>query len=761
MTSKNSFLASLKENNKRRIWVWIVAIFGFVVILPSAVTMALSQTKNEADFLIEIYGETLGKQMLQNELFAMTEALIGVKSGDMWFFVAAFAILAGIQGFSYLYNKRKIDFYMGMPVKRKKRFLVIWLNGILMFAVPYLSGIVISLLIAASNGALNGEILMSVWKAFGLQLCLYLGVYHLVILAVMLTGNVIITFCAVAVLFLYELGVRVIIMGYMSLFFKFYSYRDFGTSPILSPFTIFFEYRNDVYNRGVGNIWLTVLYLLLFAAAAWVLSYICYLKRPAEVAGKAIAFSWLKPWLKVLVAVPVALMAGVLTSGIVGYEPLYGRNNSGIVFFVMAVALLFTCCLMQVIYEFDIKGILHKKRHILVSSIAVILFLAVFRYDVFGYDSYIPDVEKVESVAIATPIVGSYYYTGDYFDEDMNYLSRAEYVDKYMYFFDVGAVNKLMKLSMDAVNSYDNFDEMYADEEREWYTVQLTYRMANKSKVYRDILIDLSDAETQELIDRIESSEEYISGSYIGASDIVDKVIADENKKISVFYGVGLYKTMLKREETKELLALYKEDILNSSFVRHRESIPAGSLVVSIEEQHSNYTSTRQVGMEIYPFYEKCVSYLREKGYYMDTYLNSDDIERIQIVNVNLDLVEAAREQRMLEGAETEYGTEAVMVETTYASTYPSVMNMEEEEFKTYFTYEDDKEIQALSESLYPDGMLYSCWHMQKEYDENYTAVVYFKPESKVSSQNDSIAYYRFAKGEVPEFVIEDTLYKE
>ena len=35
MTLKNSFLASLRENNKRRIWVWIVSFFSFVVVLPS------------------------------------------------------------------------------------------------------------------------------------------------------------------------------------------------------------------------------------------------------------------------------------------------------------------------------------------------------------------------------------------------------------------------------------------------------------------------------------------------------------------------------------------------------------------------------------------------------------------------------------------------------------------------------------------------------------------------------------------------------
>ena len=65
---------------------------------------------------------------------------------------------------------------------------------------------------------MTGEILRESALAFGLRLAFYLGVYHLTILAVMLTGNVIITCFGTAVFFLYEWAVRNMILTYEELF---------------------------------------------------------------------------------------------------------------------------------------------------------------------------------------------------------------------------------------------------------------------------------------------------------------------------------------------------------------------------------------------------------------------------------------------------------------------------------------------------------------------------------------------------------------
>ena len=50
--------------------------------------------------------------------------------------------------------------------------------------------------------------------------------------------------------------------------------------------------------------------------------------------------------------------------------------------------------IVQVIYEFDLKGALHKKLHILISGAAVALIFLIFHNDLFGYDRYVPEGRK-------------------------------------------------------------------------------------------------------------------------------------------------------------------------------------------------------------------------------------------------------------------------------------------------------------------------------------------------------------------------------
>ncbi len=62
MISKNSFWVSLKENNKRRIWLWILSAFTYLVVLPTVTAMFISSYKTNNSYLIEQYGESAGNE---------------------------------------------------------------------------------------------------------------------------------------------------------------------------------------------------------------------------------------------------------------------------------------------------------------------------------------------------------------------------------------------------------------------------------------------------------------------------------------------------------------------------------------------------------------------------------------------------------------------------------------------------------------------------------------------------------------------------
>ncbi len=765
MTSKNSFLASLTENNKRRIWLWVVSALGFIIALPTATALNISRGMTSTNHYMSVYGEVLGTQKMHAYLIERVEQILGLDT-LMWFFIAAFAVVSAIQGFSYLYHRQKIDFYMGMPVKRKRRFLIIWLNGIIVYLVPYLIGILCSCLIAGVNGLMSGDMLAMALQAYGMHFCFYLGVYHLAILAVMLTGNVIITCFAAAVFFLYEMVVRMVLEGYMDLYYKFYSSYASDTAPVLSPFAMLFRYIDWLDGRKASTHatgpFLTIIYLLLFAAVVGALAYYCYLKRPAEAAGKAMAFSAPKPWIKILITVPVTLIVGIYVGEIVGYRPNFETGEFGYIAFSMAVVLVVTCCLIQVIYEFDIKGALHKKRHILIAAALTIMVLAVYKYDLTGYDTYIPKADKVESVALVTVNDGYSYYGDTYFDENLNNISRYDYITEHMYLTDVGTVNKLLKKNIDDVNAMTSMDEMYDEGAGDWYWLEVMYRMKNKKEVLRTMYVNLADEETVELIERLESSEEYIAGANIGTSDILERIMANESYQISTVYGNGIYQEKMTKEEARDFLSLYRKEVMKTGFINKRESIPVGSVVVYIERKEGSYTITEQKEIKIYPFMEECIGYLKEKGYYMDYFVNPEDIERIQITNYNSEIAKELEEQIRQEETAADVMDPG---ELLYAQAYPematNIYGTNSVDTRKYATYESEEEIAEIAKKIYPMGWIYNNWYMNQESAQDYSVTVYFKPGSDIFQEYNGTAEYCFLADEIPDYVESDTLYTE
>lgn len=744
MISKNSFWANLKENNKRRIWLWILSVLGFVIMFPSMVAICLSRTFSSLEDYVRngSVGLEGARQFVREMMLERMRYLLGIND-FAWFAIGALAIISAIQGFSYLYSRQKMDFYMGMPIKRKNRFFIIWLNGILVYLIPYLLGLIVCGIVGAAYGAVNPIVIKEMFLAYGLHLCYFLGMYHLGLLAVMLTGNVIVTFCGVLVFLLYELIARVVIQGYMDLFFKFYSDRGFSVIPALSPVAILDHYFTGR-TTGEASLLLTVILLLVFALVVGGISYVLYLRRPAETAGKAMVFPFSCPWVKLLITVLVSMLAGVAVSDLAGYDPrYYGDRHIGFVIFAMVLSLLISGCLMQVIYEFDIRGILHKKRQLLISGAVTALLFCVFRFDLLGYDAYLPDTEKIESAALITR--ESYGYNGnDYFDEDLQTYSKYNYVQANMSLTDVGAVNKLMKLSMDAAEKYGSLNEMLTDETREWYTMEVTFRLKNNREIHRRIFVDVKDSETVEILDRIEASEEYLSGSDMAFSPVINRVLADENNDVTLFYNNGVNNEHLNSKEAAEFLELYRKDMLTADFSSLSTSFPVGRVILNITTIKEDGTMrARKVNldmqMNIYPFFDGCIQYLSQKGCYLDGYFDPADVERIQVANYHYDLQREAQEAAM----------NGVAVESAIAVDF---------DFVSYATYTGER-IPKLLDYLYPTELTNSYWHTARRADSNYSVTVFLKADGATVGDEYTVRCV-FLKGEVPDFVAADTSYK-
>ncbi|MDE7333129.1 MAG: hypothetical protein K2O16_13025 [Lachnospiraceae bacterium] len=769
MMSKNSFLVSMKENNKRRLWVWVVAVLAFALLFPVMTALMVNNIISSTKLLAETYEASVLQQILHDRLINGMKELFGLW-GYTLFASAAIAIISAVQGFSYLYSRKKIDFYMGMPVKRKRRFLVIWLDGILLYILPYLTGLLVGLLIAAGNGAVNGEVLHSAGAAFLTNVLFYLGVYHMAVLAVMLTGNIVITGFAILVFGLYEFAVRLAVQRYQALFFKYFSYYGSNNRPLLSPFGLYIDLVADFNSKNTLNV-KYLAGLLLFALAIGLLSYFCYLKRPAEAAGRAMTFEITKPFIKVLLVVPASLLAGLSIEGSVNFIPEKSMEGIGWIIFAIAAVLIIGCAVIQVIYEFDIKGAVHRKRHILISGVITALIFLVFRYDIFGYDGYIPARDKIESIAF----VPEYYEDPTYstrFDEQGNYMSYQNYADRYMYLTNVADICELAENSMEEYDKIDRYN--YSDESKEsdawWSYTTVIYRLKSGRQVSRSLWVNVEDEQTARLLDKIIGSEEFKKGYFSGASDNIVNMVKSDRYQLSATFGNTIYQEKMSREQIEEFLEAYRKDLESADFSSIKESVPVGIVTLYFSEviAGSNYmgnagyvdrvTRGWDVGMNIYPFYKESIACLKKNGCYTGVQLKWEDVEKIQVMNGNYDIAERLQKQLDESGdGEETFEDPNLLLERGATQNYFGY----DIDTRVYEEYTDQEKIKEIVSAVFANELVRQDWDNGKALDDNYSVIVYFKTDSPMTRNYGASAEYGFLEGQIPGFVKEDTIYKE
>lgn len=722
MTSRNSFLARLYENIKRRLWLVVIAVLLFMIAIPIYTAMYISLTEATA--------ENIGIIKMQEELYKGMRQWFEFGSG-ITFWAVLFALPAGMQGFSYLYDRSKIDFYHSKPVKASQRFMTIWLNGVLIFALPYLVGCIFNLLLVAASGVMDMALFLTWCEGIVLTIGFYLSIYSIIILAVMLTGKPLISVMGVGVFLLYEMAVRALYMSMSSFAFHFfYGYSDDDwLIPWISPFKIANLYGNE----KIGMV-ITFVLLLAFAAAVLALAYWCYKKRPSELAGSAMTFQGIKPFIKIGVAVPVALFAGLATAGLMEYSPLDGTGSPFFPILLGTLFLLLACGLIQVIFEADIKGMFHKKRDIVISAVLTLAIMLIFRYDVFGYDRRVPELDKIESVSIVTATDSR--YSRQFYDENMKQLTKEEYADKYMRLSgeDVQNVRELALLSIEKYQQYPNRIAFY-DNNEESESISYKFRLKNGKIIAREIPLNLRDEENRAIISKIENSEAFIRCNEPVMSDYFLEALASGDYKVDAFWGCEMNEQELTTKEAIQLVHLFREDLLQNSYEARCNELPVGEIYIELEQQVSYYGNP--IRLSVYPSYTNCMEYLKENGFETEKFINIEDIDRITVSKY--------------------YETEEPETVTTEGAGFAEAVIVASESTMTCTAdFTDISDIQTIIDSSYPQCLNYDYWYRESPYDDSsYDITVYFKQDSEYYEEYSSVANFYFLKDQIPDFVLE------
>ncbi|NLL77194.1 MAG: hypothetical protein GX235_08095 [Clostridiales bacterium] len=618
MTSKNSFLVSMVENNKRRNWVWIVSMLFWFFYYPVAMAMIMSRKKGH-NLIDKLTGE------------AAKSRLVGAAGdwlradGAVILFVTLLAVVCAIQGFSYLYSRKKVDLYHSVPVSKTYRFAVIYVNGVLMFFVPYFLNLLFAVLVAGVNGGMSSANLRTAVISLFMNLILYLGTYGLTVIAVMMTGNIVITLFATAIFLLYELATRALFMEYKRGFFEYFSYNSSEiTNVVTSPAWQHYNAVKAIYDY-IGKVNLDfaaaafpVVKCILLAAAFGFISYICYKRRPAEAAGKTMSFPKTKAVIKILLTVPFTLFAGLTVREIVGTGYEQG-NCTVLVLFVMTAASIISCCIIEVIYELDIRASLRKKYQILITGACVAAIYCTFQFDLTGFDKWVPDPEKLEEADI---IVSSAAYRQPYLDESLENVPAVRHYLKEPGITDIAAVCELSGKKMKRADIKEEDSVI-------WFEV--AYRMKNGKTIWRDFAIN---AEEEDILSKILSNPEYKRACYqIYDDSIFNKL--KEKDSFQIIYNAGMSVENLSPDDTDIIRQLYIKDLNNSDYTTLRDEFICGRLDFSVRTGSYGYIYFEY---DIYPSYSNIIGYLKEKGLFEEMAMNPENIASVTVTNYHNEL---------------------------------------------------------------------------------------------------------------------------
>lgn len=737
MTLRSSSWVDLTENNKRRLWQWCISLFLFMLcntVIFLVLIMSMDETRYVADF------GSRAAEMMMRDARKYAVAMIGASAFRI-IITTVMAVLAAYGGYAYLNDRIKLDFYESIPQKKSNRFSTIWVSGLLIYSGPYIFSTLLCFAILNATGYGAAYSMEEALIAFCQLLLYFIGVYHLYMLAMMLTGTAFAGGCVFLVLSLYEPAVRALVSMLKYTFYKYSYILDSFYIPVASPYGLLINILNPKpYGRGPA---VYTAALTVFDLVVLIIAFILYMNRKSEAAGKTLAFKLTAVPVKLLISIPAVTFTGIAVAEVLDRSRELTVSDIGLIIFICIIASIVACSIIQAVFELDIKAAFRGKGQWVVCALAGLLIFFGFKYDLLNIDRYVPSANNVESVVF---IPNGYEDIYSWMDDEHENMSEDEFGLTYMFITDVQDVCNLHRLSVtkydELVKMIDDYEYEY-DEDRRFSTATLIYRMKNGCLIPRTVYVPVRDDNARLLLDKIMSGSEFVKGYYPLLSLDTDRAI-DETpiNELNASYSDGLHTQALTGEELKELMRMYKKDLADFSYSKRLEELPLGYLDFCLSGGESRFARTYYgsscINITIYSGMENCVSYLHDKGYdFSDMHLEE---EAAQIIITNYHNEEQDARAK-------ELGV-------------PYLEQEEAEEFIKSVTYEYDagSEDDGMNDFARVAAALHPCdrgtyrWDGGRSYDTRYEALVYMKNKKDTPY---GVSCY-FVEDEVPEFVMED-----
>ena len=541
MTSTVSFKDKLKQIFSVILWdlkgckgslmVYTILASVFTVII---FTLVFVLTADQTSFSSLFSTESSQKISLSEKM----QVFQVISSAVIGFLTLIFAIIYTVQIFSYMHNKRKVDFYGSLPISRARLFLAKYGAAYLFSIVPMLVFMGIIAIASICTGTLLLPQVTNMYVNFIVGTLACISAYGFLSACCGTTFNTVIMFIAVCAC--YPLSM-VFVRAYIDAFFTGAYTQTFSKSFItnaLNPISAYF-----------GN---NLIYWLVFSAACIAFGTLLIMKRRSERAQTSFAYYIPCHIIKVI----VSFLTGMFLGTMFGSLNVFGNGVGGFVFgFILASAPTFL--IVHMIFYKGLKQIVRTIPIYAGLAVVVIVGVALINLDVFGYNTYVPKSEDVKSAGI---ILTQHYYPKDKNFSRVMSKSAEDFTSS-------SDIDSIVKSHNNIINSkstklksvgkfktvwgfmlYNAFDDLSYDD-----VYAITYKLNNGRKVNRFY--------SASMISLVNSMNTVYSDDYYdeyGSLD-TDGINKIANPLISSKTYVTKYSALMNSKANSELGAKYAE----------------------------------------------------------------------------------------------------------------------------------------------------------------------------------------------------------
>ncbi len=634
MTSKNLFFNLMKEDAKRRLWTIALAFLAFFFSFPVRNALVVSEYLKQSE-------------VNYPNIIADLNEWLGFQNGWIAALLIILSLIMGVTSFSYLHSRQRVDFYHGIPVNRRNLYWAYYINGILIPAVVYGANLIISMGVIAVNGIDPAKLTGTALSGFLLFMLHYTMLYSVTVLAMILTGNILVGILGTGVFHFYFLCAILVLELCVNQFFQ-TSYRS-GEELFnflldkCSAFALFMtniDQLGSAVSAGVKAV--RILSVLGVTVIVSFLTFWLYKKRGSESAGKALAFKVSRP----IIRIPIVVLSSLCGSIFFWFM----HSSIGWAVFGLLCGMFLSHCIIEIIYHFDFRKLFSHWKQMIASAVLAAVIFSVFRYDLLGYDRYIPAESSIESVAVSMSDSDnwvSYGYTsqdsrGDYF---WQYQDSDDYIFNNMELKNAAPVLTLVREAVKKNQEMYHGNELQDDYPEDGYRnfcFSVKYNLKNGKSVYRSYA--LRNHEILPEIAEIYENPDFLNAVYPVLAQSPDNTVWVRISRGEQTNIVSRDRNGTDKAMTEKLLLAYQEDFRNLKVETMQKENPVATIqfltrkqaeaeIKQGEIQNSwKYSDVTSRGYyPIYPSFNKTLELLKECEVDVDSWNCPDYVNEISI----------------------------------------------------------------------------------------------------------------------------------